>query len=78
VFNQRSITSPCHFNSMLFGRIIFDRVLASSQQSPWCAVEHRVIDWASRSSSGEEEFEVVIMIAVADRRDAWVPTEFLT
>ena len=30
----------------------------------WCAVEHRVIDWAARSSF-TEEFEVVIMIEVA-------------
>ena len=29
----------------------------------WCAVEHRVIDWAARSSF-TEEFEVVIMIKV--------------
>ena len=43
----------------------------TARTSPWCAVEHRVIDWASRSSS-DEEFEVVIMIAVSDRRDAWV------
>ena len=32
--------------------------------SRWCAVEHRVIDWASRSSF-TGEFEVVIMIEVA-------------
>ena len=30
---------------------------------PWCAVQHRVIDWAARSSF-TEEFEVVIMIKV--------------
>ena len=30
--------------------------------SRWCAVEHREIDWASRSS--HEESAVVIMIAV--------------
>src|ERR1700692_4252730 len=29
----------------------------------WCAVEHRVLDWAARSSF-TEEFEVVIMIEV--------------
>jgi len=29
----------------------------------WCAVKHRVTDWAARSSFSEE-FEVVIMIAV--------------
>src|ERR1017187_9509740 len=29
----------------------------------WCAVEHREIDWAARSSF-TEEFEVVIMIKV--------------
>src|ERR1700693_2901134 len=42
----------------------------TARTSRWCAVQHRVIDWASRSSC--EEFEVVIMIAVRDRRDAWV------
>jgi hypothetical protein len=31
-----------------------------ARTSRWCAVEHRVIDWVSRSPSGE--FEVVIMI----------------
>src|SRR5215471_8167658 len=35
----------------------------TARTSPWCAVEHRVIDWASRSSFREES-EVVIMIAV--------------
>ena len=44
----------------------------TARKSRWCSVEHRVIDWASCSSSYKEEFEVVIMIAVADRRDAWV------
>ena len=44
----------------------------TARTSRWCSVEHRVIDWASCSSLGTEEFEVVIMIAVADRRDAWV------
>ena len=34
----------------------------TARTSLWCAVEHRVIDWASRSS--QEESEVVIMIAV--------------
>ena len=43
----------------------------TARTSRWCAVEHRVIDWASRSSSPRES-EVVIMIAVRDRRDAWV------
>jgi hypothetical protein len=42
----------------------------TARTSRWCAVKHREIDWASRSSN--EEFEVVIMIAVRDRRDAWV------
>jgi hypothetical protein len=31
---------------------------------PWCAVQHRVIDWAARSPFAGE-FEVVIMIAGA-------------
>ena len=44
----------------------------TARKSRWCSVEHRVIDWASCSSSYKQEFEVVIMIAVADRRDAWV------
>src|SRR5215472_10876349 len=35
----------------------------TARKSPWCAVEHREIDWASRSSCREES-EVVIMIAV--------------
>ena len=33
----------------------------TARKSRWCAVEHRVIDWVSRSSF-TEEFEVVIMI----------------
>src|SRR5438477_3775187 len=37
----------------------------TARKSPWCAAEHRVIDWASRSPSEEGESEVVIMIAVA-------------
>ena len=37
-------------------------VRGTARKSRWCAVEHRVIDWASRSS--QEESEVVIMIAV--------------
>ena len=43
----------------------------TTRKSRWCAVEHREIDWASRSSF-TEEFEVVIMIASCNRRDAWV------
>src|SRR6516225_857875 len=35
----------------------------TARKSPWCAVVHREIDWASRSSCSEES-EVVIMIAV--------------
>ena len=35
----------------------------TARTSPWCAVEHRVIDWASRSSS-QRSFELVIMIEV--------------
>src|SRR5262249_9434037 len=35
----------------------------TARTSPWCALEHREIDWASRSSFREES-EVVIMIAV--------------
>src|SRR5262249_13153302 len=34
----------------------------TARKSPWCALEHREIDWASRSSFREES-EVVIMIA---------------
>jgi len=41
-----------------------------ARKSPWCAVNHRRNDWASRSPLGE--FEQVIMIAVRDRRDGWV------
>ena len=41
----------------------------------WCAVEHRVIDWAARSSF-TEEFEVVIMIEVVTEETHG--TEFLT
>ena len=37
----------------------------TARKSPWCAVEHREIDWASRSSSWEE-FEEVIMIEVGE------------
>ena len=33
----------------------------TARTSRWCEVEHRVIDWVSRSSY-KEEFEVVIMI----------------
>jgi hypothetical protein len=36
----------------------------TDRNRPWCALEHRVIDWASRSSS-PEEFELRIVIAVA-------------
>jgi len=36
----------------------------AARKSPWCAVEHRVIEWAPRSSFNEE-FELVIMIGVA-------------
>ena len=43
------------------GRVRFVR--GAARKSPWCAVEHRVIEWAPRSS--DEEFELVIMIAVA-------------
>ena len=43
------------------GRVRFAR--GAARKSPWCAVEHRAIEWASRSS--DEEFELVIMIAVA-------------
>ena len=35
----------------------------TARKSLWCAVEHRVIDWASRSAFRAES-EVVIMIAV--------------
>src|SRR5882762_3717039 len=43
----------------------------TTRTSRWCEVEHRVIDWVSRSLC-TGEFEVVIMIEVVDRRDAWV------
>ncbi len=43
------------------GRVRFAR--GAAWKSPWCAVEHRDIEWAPRSS--REEFELVIMIAVA-------------
>ena len=36
----------------------------TARKSRWCAVEHRVIDWASLLLFSEES-EVVIMIAVA-------------
>jgi hypothetical protein len=42
-------------------RVRFAR--GAARKSSWCAVEHREIEWAPRSS--DEEFEVVIMIAVA-------------
>ena len=42
-----------------------------ARKSPWCAVDHRRNDWASRSPR-LGEFELVIMIAVCDRRDGWV------
>ena len=42
-----------------------------ARKSPWCAVNHRRNDWASRSLCCRE-FEQVIMIAVRDRRDGWV------
>ena len=35
----------------------------AARTSSWCAVEHRAIEWAPRSS--DEEFELVIMIAAA-------------
>jgi hypothetical protein len=37
--------------------------LGTARKSLWCAVEHRDIDWASRSPFGGES-ELVIMIAV--------------
>ena len=43
----------------------------TARKSPWCAVEHRVIDWASRSSS-TGEFELSNHGRGCDRRDAWV------
>ena len=48
------------------------------RKSRWCAVEHRVIDWASRSSSRKEEFEVVIMIGRCRPKRCMGRTEFLT
>ena len=41
----------------------------------WCEKEHRAIDWAARSPL-IGEFELTIMIEVADRRDAWVGLSF--
>jgi hypothetical protein len=35
-------------------------VRGKARKSRWCEVEHRVIDWVSRSLHGE--FEVIIMI----------------
>ena len=43
----------------------------TARKSPWCEVDHRRNDWASRSPS-TGEFEEVIMIASCDRRDGWV------
>jgi hypothetical protein len=41
----------------------------TARKSPWCAVEHRRNDWASRSPFAGE-FEVVIMIeAVTEEMD---------
>ncbi len=37
-------------------------VRGTARKLQWCAVEHRAIDWASRSPAGE--FELVIMIEV--------------
>jgi hypothetical protein len=42
------------------GRPVLQRA-NKKRKSRWCEVEHRVIDWAARSSF-TEEFEVVIMI----------------
>ncbi len=50
----------------------------TARKSRWCAVEHRVIDWASRSSSRKEEFEVVIMIGRCRPKRCMGRTEFLT
>ena len=52
-----------------WGRIL--RARGTTWTSRWCEVKHRVIDWVSRSLLAGE-FEVVIMIEVVDRRDAWV------
>jgi hypothetical protein len=44
------------------GKVRFAR--GTTRTSRWCAVDHRVIDWVSRSPFAGK-FEVVIMIAVA-------------
>src|SRR5215471_19126454 len=46
-------------------------VRGRARTSPWCALDHRRNDWAFRSP-WIGEFELVIMIAVCDRRDGWV------
>src|SRR5215470_13951117 len=51
-------------------------VRGAARTSPWCAVEHREIEWAPRSSSrgvrtGNHDRS-------SDRRDAWVGPRFLT
>ena len=51
------------------GKVRFAR--GTTRKSRWCEVKHRVTDWVSRSLLAGE-FEVVIMIEVVDRRDAWV------
>ena len=52
-------------------RLVADEHGVAVVKSPWCGVEHRVID-CGVPLLFTEEFEVVIMIAVRDRRDAWV------
>ena len=44
----------------------------TARTSPWCAVEHRVIDCGIPLPFHRGGSEVVIMIAACDRRDAWV------
>jgi hypothetical protein len=52
-----------------YDQVIIRFARGTARKSRWCAVEHRVIDWAFRC---REESETVIMIEVVDRRDAWV------
>jgi len=42
----------------------YEQVRGTARKSPWCAREHRAIDWGIPLLL-TEEFEVVIMIAVA-------------
>ena len=56
------------------GQVRFAR--GTARKSPWCAVEHREIDWASRSSC--RGVRTSNHDRSCDRRDAWVGPSFLT